>query len=287
MKRVLCIAFICAGLFALAHRPALAVVEYCPASLAYQPVGKDRTAALFGIELNALGPRSVTAGTLAFDTSGGWYTAKIPSMVITKKERHYTSPSATFTRSDWISPIVYVRFPSAITISHAWVDEIQVAGDGAFGWQERGNVQCDPLPALAPDQKFPTVKNDIQMDPKDQDPLSAPPASDALVVAAQPAKPLESTDCKEPFRLPTVAEQARPSFPDEMLTLGAQGVTSVEIGINADGSLDDAWVWAPSGYGPFDREALSAARRSTYKNGRAYCRDVPGRYLFKVTFLPH
>jgi TonB family protein len=286
MKRVLSGAFICAAFFAFSHDRASAVVEYCPAHLSYQPVGNEKTAALFGIELTALGPRKVTAATLAFDTSRGWYTVQIPALQIAEKDRHYTSPSAEFMRRDWVSPILYVRFPSAISIAHAWVDSIKVTGDGAFGWQQRGNVQCDPPAGAVPRQKTPATI-DIKVNPKDVDPLSAPPAPGAMLLAAEPSKALATTDCTEPFRDATVVEQAQPSYPDAMKYLAVRGVSAIQVGINADGSLGDAWVWAPSGYKPFDDEALGAARRSTYKNGRAYCRDVPGRYLFHVNFLPY
>jgi TonB family protein len=63
--------------------------------------------------------------------------------------------------------------------------------------------------------------------------------------------------------------------------------TVVEVAINPDGTLLDAWVWGPSGIPQFDAEALRAAKASTYTGARGYCRPVPGEYFFRVTFAPN
>ncbi|MHB8357794.1 MAG: hypothetical protein ACYDDQ_14035, partial [Vulcanimicrobiaceae bacterium] len=108
------------------------MIEFCPAMLNRDPVGapdpKDPlpAAALYGFDLYALGPRSVESATLAFDTTAGWYTVKVPAVAITAKLRHYTSAVVRFVRRGWVSPTMYVRFPAPLKISHAWVFDAQV-----------------------------------------------------------------------------------------------------------------------------------------------------------------
>jgi outer membrane biosynthesis protein TonB len=51
-----------------------------------------------------------------------------------------------------------------------------------------------------------------------------------------------------------------------------------------NGALREAWIWGPSGADMFDNSALDAARGSAYRGARSYCHDVPGLYMFRVTF---
>lgn len=65
-----------------------------------------------------MGPRSVSA-TLAFDTSAGWFTAVVPSVVLGQGALHYTEMFGRLTLPDWASPVMYARFPTRVTIGHA------------------------------------------------------------------------------------------------------------------------------------------------------------------------
>ena len=129
-----------------------AVAEFCPARLAISPSGGSVAAAsrLYGFELTAQGPRSVTA-ILAFDTDAGWFKATVPPVTIGEKERHYTSPWAAFVRRDWVSPVIYVQFPKAVVVKHDWVKTAQASGDD-LGWAAKGPVECLPTssPAFSP-----------------------------------------------------------------------------------------------------------------------------------------
>jgi TonB family protein len=58
----------------------------------------------------------------------------------------------------------------------------------------------------------------------------------------------------------------------------------VEVLVDADGKVTDAWVYSPSGYQLFDDETLRVARASTYAAGTAFCKPAPGTYLFQATF---
>ncbi len=156
MKRAILAAVICAGIFLLLHRSAPAAVESCPAVLSYERVGPARDDAqpssLFGFDLSALGPRTITSAKFAFHTSAGWFTLDLPATTLAEKDRHYNSAWVSFTRRDYISPILYVRFPQAATIEHAWVYAAAAENDGPFGWQAKGSVTCPPLPGQSPEQ---------------------------------------------------------------------------------------------------------------------------------------
>lgn len=294
MNRVIAGAFLCAAFFVCSHRPASAMVEFCPATLKYQRVGpesaKKDPAKIYGFELTALGTRTVISATLAFDTSAGWYTLDVPAITLYAKERRYTAPWVSFTRRDFVSPVLYVRFPTAVTIAHAWVYNASARDDGAFGWQAMGTVTCDPPATASPEQrkshKLPD-KNRYALDPRDDDGLSREPQQTSLIVPAASSKALESIDCAEPFRDAETKRIAVANYPDAMRgnVLG-DSTTAVQVAIEPDGTLQDAWVWGPSGFTPFDQESVKAARNSTYTGARAYCRPVSSEYFFFVTFDP-
>ncbi len=78
----------------LAHQRASAPTEFCPAHLDYDVVSPG----LYGFELAASGPRTITSASLLFDTIGGWYAVIAPGTVLYEKDRHYTGPSSAFVR---------------------------------------------------------------------------------------------------------------------------------------------------------------------------------------------
>lgn len=305
MKRVMVIALISAAFFLSLHRPASAMVEFCPADLSYERVtagtqlvrrqaGSNEAASyspefssLYGFELSALGVRTITQATLAFDTTGGWYTLDVPAVTLVAKERHYSNPLVSFVRRDYVSPVLYVRFPQAVTINHAWVYSVAAQHDAPFGWQARGTVTCDPpaAPSAQQAQSYNKPEAFYHLAEADADPLSQPPGATSLILSAKTSPPLEQSNCPEPFREATVKTQVTPQYPDIMTT--GKATTSVEVAINAGGSLADAWVWGPSGFKPFDDASTLAATKSSYTGARSYCRDVPGRYFFRVTFDPN
>ena len=244
-----------------------------------QPIGvKTQPADLFGFELTAEGARSVTA-TVAFDTDAGWFVASIPSTTLQAKERHYDSPSASFVKRNWISPIMYLKFPTAVNIAHSWVYSAQTIGDD-FGWSKMGVVSCQPFAgARAPNP--PLAPQVVRLDPKDVDDLSIPPGPGSTIVAVTKSKPLKQAHCATPFQDATATRTVRPEYP-MMARRPAIDVTStIQVAINADGSPADAWVFYPSGFPQFDDAAIQAARQSKYRAGIAYCEAVPGLYLLK------
>lgn len=292
MKRVIIGALIGVTFFLCAHRPASAMFESCPAVLGYQAVGQtnnsDVPTAWYGFELIALGPRTITSATLAFDTSAGWFTLSVPAVAVTQNDRHYSGPSGTITHHDYVSQVMYAKFASAIIIRHAWVYSA-AATDDAFGWQARGLVQCEPRGAPSDEQQRGVPNNVHGMfapDPND-DGLSALPSKTSLILVPKVSKTLEeNASCTEPFRDAAVKKQAEAQFPDTMAGMinGGRATSSVMIAVGGDGSIADAWLWASSGYAPLDAASLAAAKSSTYIGARAYCRAVPGIYRLNVTF---
>ena len=315
MNRVFTGALIAAALLLLSHRPASAMVEFCPAMLSYERVGNDaalirqqsskdamgksstQTSTLYGFELSAFGPRTLTSVTLAFDTSAGWFTVDVPGVTLVEKDRHYSAPWVSFVRRDYVSPAFYVHFPKAVDVPRAWVLTAATQGDSLFEWDKQGTVQCDPSPQRAYTIAVDTGKPPLglhsrpafyKLEPHDEDNLSVPPPATALILAARSSEPLETSTCAQPFRDAMVKAQAQPAYPEIMRgEPTGERTTSVMVGIDADGSLSDAWVWGPSGFQAFDDAALRAARTSKYTGPAAYCKPVPGFYFFRVTFDPN
>lgn len=295
-KRVMIGAVLGVTFFLFAHRPASAMVEFCPASLQYQavtsgtPAAQQQSqpdAALYGFELKALAARTLSSARLVFDTSGGWYTVDLAGVAMTPKDRHYNGPLQSYVVRDYASPVMYVRFPSAVGVAHAWVYSAAPANGAP--------VTCDPPPAPSPEQlgRSKAFRRRLRnsgpaLDPKDDDHLSAAPSSTSRILAAAPTKPLETVDCAEPFRDADVVTQAQARFPDAAKPFVSGPVVSIAaLAIDADGSTADSELWASSGFHVLDEEALRVAQQSTYSGARSYCRPVPSHYFFRVTFDPN
>lgn len=311
MKRVFTAALIATALLLLSHRPASAMVEFCPAHLQYERVGSGaslilqqssrdatgtstaQTSSLYGLELTAFGARTISSATLTFDTSAGWYSVDVPALTLAEKDRHYTGPSSKFTLQDYASPVFYVQFPKAVNVNHGWVSSAATRGDSQFDWDRQGTVQCDPIPRRTRVIAVTTFnghgsddgKNSLyQLDAKDQDPLAGPPHGESLVLAARSATPLSDASCNKSFEYAEVSHQGIASYPSSLR--GRFGFTTVDVAIDQDGKLADAWIWGPSGQTAFDAVSLEAAQQSTYSVGRAYCKPAPGYYFFRVEFEP-
>ncbi len=268
---------------------ARAMAEFCPARLAVRPIDDAPVTGsrLYGFDLIAQGPRSVTA-MLALDTDAGWFTATVPPVIIGEKDRHYTSPWADFVRRDWVSPKMYLRFPVALKLKHAWVYTAQASGDD-FGWAAKGQVTCAPSPDAAVPPNF--AERPPILDPKDSDRLSDSPPADARPIVPVTSAPLGQTNCGQPFSDGTVTSQATPDYPSVMSVRApdghATGTSVIQVAINPNGTLSDAWIWGTSGFSALDNAALDAAKRSAYRGAMAYCEPVPSMYFLKVTFSPN
>ncbi len=289
------------GLFALAAERAQALTEICPARLEVRAVSAtDQTARgparLFGFALTAMGPRTVS-GKLAFDTSAGWFTVDVPPVVLAEKDKHYDAMFGRLTIPGWVSPIMYARFPQAVTIAHSWLYSAIAKGDGDFGWEKSGMFICPPpagaqradgvktisvvistLPGGTRQFEIPTV------DPKEVEPLSTPPLAAVTQFAATATKPLETASCAKPFADALAIILVDPGYPRILQATGASGLIGVGLALNGDGTLADSWVWAPSGLAAFDQAAMSAVQHQKYSGAVSYCHPVPAIYNAFVLF---
>jgi len=288
MKRLIVAVLMAIGVYLAFSLPASAMGEICPVRLELAPVTSPSPTTLYGFEFVSDGARTVNA-TVAFDTDGGWFTVDVPAVTLVEKLRHFTGPTVTFTRSDWISPVMYIDFPENVHIHRDWIYTARTVGDN-FGWQQQGTVRCPPQTETAfraSAKRF--VSGAVpQMSSTDADKLDVPPAGRSIVLRAQTSAALGSVTCDEPFADAKVVKQSIPDFPRELVHAGIQPATStVTVALNSDGSVGDAWVNEPSGYAALDNAAIAAAKASRYQAARAYCENVAGLYLFRVTFDPN
>jgi hypothetical protein len=255
-----------------------ALYEFCPVDVRIMPAGAD-PAAKFGFELAALGPRNVSA-VIAFDTTGGWFTAAVPQAVIAEKDRHYKGPSSEFIMRDWVSPVMYVQFPKPVNILHRWILSAQASGD-QFGWAAQGNVLCEPYTdgngiQLPSGGRLPFTTTDGDEVPKGS-------ASSVPVIAAQSSQALKSGSCAKPF---TQAAPLHLVQPKDLTPPRVPLTTVIEAAVKPDGTLADTWVWGPSGDQVFDASRLDEVKRDTFKAGSAYCEPAAGFYFLTFAFAP-
>ena len=265
------------ALFVLSLAHAGAVTEFCPASLSIRPVGvtaADRPAAIYGFMLKAPGARDLIA-TLTFDTDKGWFSTTTPAVALVEKQYHYDIGYRTAVRSDWNSPLMYVKFPSPVHLTNAWVSI--------------GNAQaCLPPPVHAKPVNEPTSQTVLLMRDilvtKDADQLSLAPRPDSVILSAASIEPEYRPTCAHPFREGGITRPATLDPGNGSHFTSAAGYSVVEVAIDRDGSMAGAWIWLSSGETAMDNALLWSAQHSEYKNAVSYCRPVPSIYLFPLSF---
>jgi len=250
---------------------ASATTEFCPAVLDIAPTGKA-PAQTYGIQLRALSERRVTV-RLAFDTSAGWYQTDVSEAELSPSIRTIPLKYPVDVPIS-ASPVMYVRFPAAVTVNHAFIIRALSIGD-VFHWSDRGQVTCPIAPEAWQDPQYSLA------DLRD---LSAPPPHDATFLAATARSPLEAVSCPEPYAPAKTLHAADAVYPDAARAVGATGTSVVGVALNPNGSVADTWVQGSSNDTTLDAAAQSAAQSSTYQAARAYCQDVPSIYYFVVTF---
>jgi hypothetical protein len=279
------------GLFAAAliatHSTALALSEFCPATVdALHRVGGTDVAPVHSYTISAVGPRSV-AGKVIVKTTTGWYAFDFPKSALVKREIHAQFTTLHFTRIVYRSDPMYVTVPSPETVEGGYVANAWTSGDTFFGWDAQGNVQCSPPGGFA---AKPAASQPVEsLASADEAPMLAPPPSGATILNAVSTQAPGSVDCAKPFDFVTVTKAMPPDAPSNYqvnVALEPDINTLVNVLVDADGSVTDAWVYAHSGDGDFDRDVLNAARRSSYAPGVAFCKPVPGAYIFRAGYRP-
>jgi len=101
---------------------------------------------------------------------------------------------------------------------------------------------------------------------------------------ATPA-PTLAPACANPTHDATVTNPQVPDYPSSARDLNLGPVTvQVEVTVSATGSLVDAKIYKSSGNFAIDRNALLAARQSSYAPAAKNCTPVQGHYLFRMDF---
>jgi hypothetical protein len=228
--------------------------------------------------ISAEGPRSVSS-TIIAKADDRWLAITLrPTLLVSRPQRwrdSYGEHVNTFFESD----LLYVRLPVTAASVSAFVLTASTENDKLFGWDARGVVTCS-APAGFSLPKMIAPKTAVDLNPLDYDVI--PAANAQILVATQTSAP-GSLDCTAPFSDAAVPDPQSPIFPEGAWIKGAVEVI-VGVAVGADGTLSDSWVYLSSGDLAIDTAALDAARASTYRAGMAFCRSVPGEYLFQASF---
>jgi hypothetical protein len=274
---------VCALFVFVCGTRALAAAEFCPAIVgALHPIDGTTVASLYAFALDAQGPRSVRA-TIAIETNAGWFTANVGQTELTKRTYQIDDGYARFSRDAYESAAQFVRFPQPVAIREAFVLNAQTSGDETFGWDAKGDVTCQAPPRF--EQFSPSVTARIVRVANPRTDLDSQPTPGTPMLVAKPASVPGRTDCQNPFVAVGVVKAAPPAFPPGYGVTGTF-VTLIAVAINSNGTVNDAWVYAPSGAALLDAAALKAAQRSTYHGGTSFCEPAPGTYLFRAEFRP-
>lgn len=223
---------------------------------------------VYEFQLAAMSERTVT-GMVRLKTPQGWYNAPFSAVKLHEKPKQAVSEANLYMLNGYISDPVYLQLPGDVPVSYGYVSQASTSGETEFGWDSKGTMVCDPV---------------AQMGSVPVTGISPPPAQSAVVAAHAIDSPfsdactrsLGKVAVKEapPLRLPSMfqggdtALQANP--------------TIVAVAVDASGGVVDDWVWQPSGTLALDDAAVNEARHTTYGPAQAFCKNVPGFYLFHV-----
>jgi TonB family protein len=292
VRFMLIAALCCAAAFA-AGTPAQATTEYCPARAYVQPVGVDipanqgtPSASMYSVVLSAPSSRSVS-GTLSIHADDAWYSVAFSNVELSAYSEQWQDAYVTFTRPAFLSNVLYVQFPAPVVVRSAFVSQARAQDELVYGWDAKGQVTCageKDLSVISTDRNGQYSDRSNRADLKWLNPVPADNASPGPGIRLTPALTSApgSTDCATPFADAVVSHAVSPAFP--YVARGLSSETFVEVAIAADGKLDEAWVWAPSGNKWLDQAALEAANQSKYLPARAFCENVPGTYIFRAVF---
>lgn len=260
--------------FALLRAEALSATEYCPATVV--ELAPATEAASFTYRLQALSTRDVDA-TIVAETNRGWFAWKPGRVALSgafaRASTAGTSGGSFAARSEPLA----VSFHEPVTIRYAWVRSAKTDGDAEFGWDEAGNVACDP-----PDFDNPDPEGFVAETLFGQDAAPSPHAAPARKTRA----PYALTHCDRAFAGTSLVESAKADFPAKSAAglLGHRFSTAVEVAVDDLGTPTDAWVTSTSGFNALDAVATKAALASSYSPARAYCRNVRGFYFLRADF---
>lgn len=268
---------------------AQATSEYCPARLLAYHESSGGGPATYAFVLSAASTR-IVHGTLLAQTDAGWFTIPFTDTRIAAYDEHYHNAYIHWSRTEYYSPVMYVRFPQNARLIRWTVLQAQSSGDKVFHWDQKGAVTCrlqtsDAENVESPETSAPSALGAIREGPAPYDLLRAPGPSDAMLTPAA-ADVTANTQCSKPFDAVVATTKLSPRLPANVGGLNQALMTIVEVAVSADGAPDDAWIYQPSGVPALDDAVLAAARGSTYRAARSFCEPSPGFYRFVITFQP-
>jgi TonB family protein len=273
----------CLVLAVVCRGRAQAITEYCPAEVGmFHAVDHDDASlSLYAFTLSAESARSV-GGTVLVDSNGGWFVVQFPPAQLTAHTYNYASNYVRFTRTEYESEPIYVRFPLAVKVENAYLAQARSTGDQLFGWDARGDVSCVGIDSMVTDT--PWIKSRLQILNPRIDLDAQPPAGATVANASATSAP--NPACTQPTAESTITKAASPVFPPQDQGRTTSASVYIKVAISAAGKVDDAWVYYPSGSKSLDAAALAAAKASTYQARVWRCQPVPGIYLFIAEFNP-
>jgi hypothetical protein len=279
------------ALLAFAGR-ARAVTEFCPADIVtWQAVSPDNSgplsqagpSTLYALQLSALSSRTLDA-VLVIETDAGWFSTTLSAVQLTR------AVTPTETRGDpeymvrFLSPPVYVQFPSPVQVQRMWVRSATVSSDASFLWAGKGRFECAPRSSEALNTWWvgPVLTHTLKA-------LRAAPLPNAQRATVVAMTPPDGLGCSKPFVSATATHPSIPAFPEAARVNGESYVVDVAVAIDAAGRVVDAWpvtqfADADAGTNALVTATIDAARKSSYSPAIALCHPVPGTYLFRADF---
>ena len=260
------------------HARSDAMVEYCGADVRAVPVQSlNGSSSLYGLTLKADSERSVSGHLTFHGSDDSWYGVRLDSIGLTPRIEQYRNWAFAFSRTDYESQTIIVRFPQQVVVRSAFFDAIIVRNEHAMGWDSNEHT-CAGIEPEAHETRRSRILEPLDA-PSPQADLGAP--IDAVRVS-----PPGATDCAVPFKDVSVKKVTAPYFPLGYRKIDVGYRTILNVAVRSDGTIADVWVFAPSGVAAFDQEAIVSARGATYSPARAFCQNVPAIYQFGAEFNP-
>ncbi|MDP9018284.1 MAG: energy transducer TonB [Candidatus Eremiobacteraeota bacterium] len=221
----------------------------------------------FAIVLSADQPKKI-AGTLKFFSKGELFQVDFSSSLnqpAALQEADGTNPSRSF-----ISPVIYVKFPAAVSLEAAWIDEVAVDGKPA---------ECATLPHVYSlqvnfDKQFLGMLTNKSI--REQGTAG---------LRARPVGKVDMRNCPEIYVDAKAVLLESPNWPvEERYERSTKGMVIAKVALDAAGHVVDVSLLKSSEYKFMNRETLVAVTKSVFSPRKFLCEPVPGFYSFRAQF---
>jgi hypothetical protein len=224
----------------------------------------DETASTFAIRLDSLNDDdSIATGTIALNAGIDRYEIPFGKATV----------SGVPHKGTW-TPVL-VRFPRSVHIDRAYVSSLE-------GRPRR----CVPLSALPAWHFRPSTSSGherVTRQTRETQPLPAPePVKESPAPCAGPDREATTKLAVAPAPDDVVPRNARDPFPS--LSTFSTSTATIAVVFTDDAQLVGLKVYQSSGSRNHDREAMEAARISSYLPMIRDCRSFGGLYVFRATY---